>query len=370
MPSPVWRIAHSECSLGWGGQEHRVLAELAGFKRRGHSVHLIAPRHAQLFGRATAAGVNCVALRTGKLRFPFEAMRLARWLKRERIDVLNPHSSADGWLLGVAGRLAGVPLIVRSRHIDVTYPNAWLSRHAFATLADHVLTTSNKITTHFQEIFHLPDDRITTVPTGIDIQAFSPDAMRAELPLKPGLPNAPVVGMVSVLRSWKGHSTFLEAAWQLLDEGVPARFAIVGEGPIREQIEQNVAVLKLGDHVTLLGHREDVPSVLRALNVLVIASTRHEGIPQIGLQALACKTPVVGSDVGGTPEIIRQGETGRNFPGGNAKALAAAIKDTLSDSAATSAMVENGRAMVESHHSTDAMLDALEAIYRRYLAKS
>lgn len=370
MPSRIWRIAHSECSLGWGGQEHRVLAELAGFRKRGHGVYLISPTQAQLVGRAASAGIPCVELRTGKLRFPFEAVRLARWLKRERIDVLNPHSSADGWLLGVAGRFAGVPLIVRSRHIDVTYPNPWLSRHAFATLADHVLTTSKKITTHFQEIFHLPDDRITTVPTGIDIQAFSPEAPRAELPLKPGRQDAPVLGMVSVLRSWKGHSTFLEAARQLMDQGVSARYVIVGEGPIRSLIEQKIAELKLAEHVALLGHREDVPSVLRALSVLVIASTKHEGIPQIGLQALACKTAVIGSDVGGTPEIIRHGETGRNFPAGDSTALAAAIKETLSNPAATSAMVEKGRAMVESHHSINAMLDALEAIYRRYLVKS
>ncbi len=367
MPPCTWRIAHSECSLGWGGQEHRVFAELKGFQNRGHPAWLIAPPQAQLRARASAAGIPCVDFKPGKLRFPLEAIRLAGWLKRERIDILNPHSSADGWLLGVAGRLARVPLIIRSRHIDVTYPNAWLSRHAFTTLADHVLTTSNKITSHFQQIFRLPDDRITTVPTGIDIQRFSPDAMLAQLPLKHAGNSAPVVGMVSVLRSWKGHSTFLEAARRLIDAGFEARYVIVGEGPIRHLIEQQAHQLQLGDHVALVGHREDVPSVLRALDVLVIASTRHEGVPQIGLQALACKTPVVGSDVGGTPEIIRAGDTGRNFPAGNAQALAAAIRETLTDRTATMAMSERGRAMVESRHSLDAMLDTLEAIYRRYL---
>lgn len=344
-----------------------MLAELTAFQRRGSRVHLLAPRESRIFQRAQASGVPAVHLQTGRLRFPFEAVRLARWLKRERIEVLNPHSSADGWLVGVAGRLARVPLIIRSRHIDVTYPNPRLSRHAFTTLADHVLTTSGRITAHLQEIFHLPDDRISTVPTGVDLRVFSPAAPPARLFAKSAPDESPVIGMVSVLRSWKGHGTFLEAARRLLDEGLAARFVVVGEGPIRHVIEQQVADLKLAGHVTLTGHREDVAAVLRALSVLVIASTRHEGVPQIGLQALACQTPVVGSDAGGTPEIIRHGETGRVFPAGDAKALGAAIRETLADPAATRAMCERGRAMVEAGHSLDAMLDTLEGIYRRYL---
>jgi glycosyltransferase involved in cell wall biosynthesis len=100
----------------------------------------------------------------------------------------------------------------------------------------------------------------------------------------------------------------------------------------------------------------------------VIPSTRHEGIPQIGLQALACKTPVIGSDVGGIPEIIRDGETGRIFPTQNARALAAAIRETLDDPEKARARCERGRTMVETEYSLDAMLDKLDALYRRSLA--
>jgi len=368
MAQRVWRIAHSECSLGWGGQEHRVLAELTGFQRRGSQVALLAPRESQIFQRAVKAGVPVFHLQTGKLRFPFEVLRIARWLRRERIEVLNPHSSADGWLVGVAGRLARVPLIIRTRHIDVDYPNRWLSRHAFTTLADHVITTSQKIASHFQKTFHLPNERITTIPTGIDLGAFSPDTTPAQLFSGNVSDSLPAIGMVSVLRSWKGHGTFLEAARRLVDEGFAARFVIVGEGPIRHVVEKQIADLKLAAHVTLTGHREDVPAVLRALDVLVIASTKHEGVPQIGLQALATKTPVVGSNVGGIPEIIRPGETGRIFPAGDAKALATALRETMANRAATQAMTERGRQFVESKHSLDAMLDTLEAIYSRHLS--
>ncbi len=339
-----------------------MLAELRGFQKRGGEVWLLAPIESEIFRRAKIEKIPAIPLRADRLHFPFEIFRLARWLRKNKIQILNTHSSRDGWLLGIAGRLARVPLIIRTRHIDVDYPNRRLSRHAYATLADHVLTTSEKIKRHFQEMFGLPDDRISTVPTGIDLEFFAPSVAKANFST-----DKPLVGMISVLRSWKGHATFLEAAAQLKASGFDGRFVIVGEGPVRSQIEQKISELNLGDVVTLAGHREDVPEILRALDVLVIPSTKHEGVPQIGLQALACKTPVIGSDAGGIPEIIRDGETGIIFPAKDARALAAAIHETLADPDKTRVRCERGRTMVETGYSLAAMLDKLDALYQRHI---
>ncbi len=359
-----WRIAHTEAGIGWGGQEHRVLAELIGFQKRGCPVWLVASTNSIIYQRAQEAGVPVVPIDYSRRWLLWNIIKFTRWLRENRIEVLNPHSSRDGWIFGIAGRLARVPLIIRTRHIDVNYPNRFLSRLAYCKFADHILTTSGKIAAHFQKIFHLPESRISTMSTGIDLERFSPDGPKADLGLPPG---GPVVGMVSVLRSWKGHSVFLAAARQLKDAGVPARFVIVGEGGIRPAIEAEIAKLGLANEVTLTGHREDVPEILRALDVLVIPSTEHEGIPQIGLQALATKTPVVGSDVGGIPEIIQPGVTGRIFPSRDAAALAQALRETLEDRETTLRMAGEGRTLVETSRSLDAMLDQLEEIYGRYL---
>ena len=368
-PQRSWRIVHSEASRGWGGQEHRILAELTGFQKRGSKVWLLAPHDANVRARAEAVGIATAPLHDAKWRYPFEMVRLAAWLRRERIQIVNTHSSRDGWLMGIAARLARVPLIIRTRHVDVDYPNRWLSRHAFTTLADHVLTTSDKITAKFQRQFHIPSSRITTVPTGIDIERFRPDGLSAALELPHVAAGLPLIGMISVLRSWKGHSTFLQAARQINEgpDGRRAHFLIVGGGAPREMMEQMVRDHGADSYVTLTGHREDVPEVLRALSVLVIPSTKHEGIPQIGLQSLACQTPVVGSDCGGIPEIIRDGETGRIFPAGNAEALAVALREALTEETATQAMCERGRAFVEKEHSLEGMLDQIQVLYGRYL---
>jgi glycosyltransferase involved in cell wall biosynthesis len=256
-----------------------------------------------------------------------------------------------------------VSLLIRSRHIDVDYPQPWLSRHAFTTFADHVLTTSEKITGHLKSTFCLHDDHVSTVPTGIDLARFAPDGPKADLFEKGNPDQHPVVGMVSVLRSWKGHSVFLEAAKLLKAQGIKARYVIVGEGPMRESILQKISECNLSVETSLMGYREDIPEVLRALDVLAIPSTAHEGIPQVGLQALACGTPVVGSDEGGIPEIIRTGETGRIVAAGDATQLANAVEAAFTEQEATRRMAENGRRLVEQHHGLEHMLDRLEKIY-------
>ena len=95
------------------------MAELSGFQKRGSSVWVMADEESQIYKRAAAAGIGAVPVKFKRARMLQDAMRLAMWLRRERIEVLNTHSSRDGWLLGIAGRLARVPLLIRSRHFVV-----------------------------------------------------------------------------------------------------------------------------------------------------------------------------------------------------------------------------------------------------------
>ena len=322
---------------------------------------LVASPSSVIIQRAGDAGIPVLPFVFRRLTLPLDVLRLAIWLKSRRVQILNTHSSKDGWLLGLAGRLARVPLIIRTRHIDVDYPSPRLSRLVYRVLANHVLTTSDKITAHLSQVFSLPSEKITTLPTGIDLEKFAQNGPRAELGV------GPLIGMVSVLRSWKGHSVFLRAVAALKAEGFGARYVIVGGGQSPVWIEELIQELGIGDVVHLAGHREDVPEVLRALDLLVIPSTKHEGIPQIGLQALACKTAVIGSDIGGIPEIIRHGETGRIFSSENPEALARAIRAAFLESGLTQQMKEAGRRLVEERHSTESMLDELEMLYGRYL---
>ena len=346
------------------------MAELTGFQRRGCSVWLVAHPDSQIMARARAAGINTRPCTFDRRMLPLETVRMALWLCREKIQIVNTHSSRDAWLLGLAARLAGTRVLLRTRHIDVIDRSPQISKHKFTTLADHTLTTSQKITHYIRSTYSLPANRASTLPTGIDLKLYHTDGPKAELPVLSGPGAAPVVGMVSVLRSWKGHSTFFAAIKILREAGREFQFVVVGGGAPIEVYAAKAGTYGVEDYVKFTGQREDVADVLRALDVLCIPSLAHEGVPQIGLQALACGTPVVGSDCGGIPEIIVEGSSGRIFPTGDAVALAARIVETIDQQERTEQMCRAGRSQVESHHSLDIMLDRLSEIYVRHLGRS
>ena len=366
-PQRIWRIAHSEASLGWGGQEHRILAEINGFRRRGSDVWLIAPSNSELFQRAEKAGVPVLAQRFDqRYLLPFHALRLAWWLHRHRIEIVNPHSSRDGWLLTIGARIARVPLIIRSRHFDVPIPNKSISRLMYKEWSHHIITTSPKITNTLVTTFDLPLDEVSTIPTGVDLQRFGPVGARATLPL-PALPlGTPIVGMITVIRFAKGIHVLAEATKILREQGLRIHCVIVGDGPARAFVEEHIIKFGVQDQFTLTGHREDVPEIMRALDIVAIPSF-HEAIPQSGLQALASGVPVVATNVGGIPSIVRHGETGRLIPPQDALALASAIRETLEQKSQTQTMCQAGQQFIRSQHSLENMLDRLNAIYRQHL---
>ena len=217
----------------------------------------------------------------------------------------------------------------------------------------------------------LPDSPLTE----LHVPALPPDVQRwrtrarwlsGALFTLYGLGLGAAVTYVMLMMAQIGLPAGLDVEMVLFAAVFPAPLLVLlGDGPMRQFIQGQVREWDLHQAVLLTGHREDIPEILRSLDCLVIASTRHEGVPQVGLQALATHTPVVGSDAGGIPEIIRSGETGRIFTARNAPALAAAIQAAFRDPEKTQRMAERGRRLVERHYGLDQMIDTLESLYSR-----
>lgn len=359
-------IAHTESSVAWGGQEIRIFSELQGMQARGHRTLLAAKRESEIYRRANDAGFETLALGSAKWSLPFNAARLARWLRRHRVDVVNPHSSQDGWAAGIGGRLAGCPLIIRSRHFDTRFSANFFKSIVFKRLADHLITTSPKVTKDFQQAFGLGDEKVSTIPTGVDLDRFNPDGPSTCIEGKPEQHEWPVLGMVAVIRQAKGHRFLVRAARMLADRDLPVRLVFVGDGPSRNPVDEEIRRLNLEDRITFTGYRQDIPEILRGFDAAVVPSL-HESIPQVGLQAMACGVPVVGSDAGGIPDVIKDGVTGRTFSSENAEALADALESLLRDREKTKQMRQAALDFVRREHSLSAMLDRLEQLYARLL---
>ena len=360
------KILHTEASCGWGGQEIRILEEARGLIGRGHEVCVACPVHARMTAEAPRFGVPVVAL---SLEFKtvagFKALR--RHLAATRPDVVNTHSSADSWLTGLAcATLTDPPAIVRTRHISApvsgNFANRWLYRQA-----DGVVTTGESLRRHLLATLDLDPARVASVPTGIDTQRFSPvkcatdkAAAKAALGFDPQQRH---VGIVATLRSWKGHLFLLDAFAQL--NRPELHLLIVGEGPMREPIEEKIGALGLGGHVTLAGQRRDPELWLQALDVFCLPSYANEGVPQAILQAMLCALPIVTTPVGAILEAVSDGDTALIVPPQDAAALAAAIARLLDDSSLATRLGEAARHRASADFSKEAMLDRMESIFRQ-----
>jgi glycosyltransferase involved in cell wall biosynthesis len=369
--SALLSIAHTEASNGWGGQEIRVLTEAAGFIARGHRVIVYAADGARILAEAPRFGVPAVALPIGRKR-PRGAQALIASLARKSVDIVNAHSSTDAWLSAVACCWLGLrqrerPVLVRTRHVSIAVPNdpatQWLYRRATA----RIVTTGDALREQLIRDNGIDPCRIDSVPTGIDAAQFAPRSRitaRSELHLPR---DAPLIGIVATLRSWKGHRHLLDALPLMMRSD--ARLVIVGDGPQRAALEAQRQALGLGERVIFAGLQRDVAPWLAAFDVFALPSYANEGVPQALLQAMVARVPCVTTSVGGIPEIARDGETARVVPAMDAKALAAAMDALLADPTEAQRLAANAHAFVVPRYRVETMLDRMEVVFRRALAE-
>jgi glycosyltransferase involved in cell wall biosynthesis len=362
-PGKRYTILHTESSLGWGGQERRILAEARAMQARGHRLLLGCDPRGELFLRARRAGFPALSLQFGGWRNFAAGLTLRRFLRRERADILNTHSSLDSWVGTLALGGWKRPGLVRTRHLSTpvqgTLPTRWLYQRPGA-----IITTSRDIKELLERRVYAAPDRVFAIPTGVDPGAFAPREPDLQLRARLGIPpDSFIWGMVSVFRSWKGHLYALEALKELTDAGLKTCLLVVGEGPYRAVIEPRIEELGVAEHVRLAGYQEEVAPYLALMAVLVMASYGHEGVPQAALQALALGKPVVGTRVGGIPEVVIPGKTGLLVPPKDPGALALAVRQLAADPSLRAEMGRGGREMVLEKYSLERMAAAVEAVY-------
>ncbi len=353
----AYRILHTEASLGWGGQELRIYQEMLGIKGKGHWVGLAASPSAQIYKYAQKAGLPVFPLPLEK-KTPHAVLQLLKIIKALDIHILNTHSSWDSWVGGMAKILYPKFKLIRTRHLSTPIGKTPLSWLIYNILPDVVITTGEAIRERMITYNHFNPKKIVSIPTGVDLERFNPEKVRPVLK-KEGFR----IGMISVLRSWKGHKYLIGAVPKISSYIPEARFFIVGEGPQRRNIERIVQKMDLKEKVIMLGHREDIPEIIASLDVIVHPSTGHEGIPQTILQALAMRKPVIASNIGGIPEVIKHLTTGVLIPPCDAKAIAKAVIEVYKNPDLALQLAQEGQKIVKQHYSYGAMLNKIENIY-------
>ncbi|KGD92138.1 glycosyl transferase [Achromobacter sp. RTa] len=368
MPSSTdhsLRIVHSEAALGFAGQERRILKEMRAMRERGHSVELICRPEAKLCKAATDAGIKVHTLPMGGLMNLLRgAPKVRRILREGCFDVLNTHSRIDTLLAGLGARMAGTPLIVRTRHLT----NRVNSMLAYTWVPHRVSTVSNHVRETLIER-GVPADRVATIYSPITLP---PTDIRSTLREELNLPeDAIVVCCVAILRATKGHRELIEALRPLMETRPQVHLVLVGNGsPLFEQLQALIEDIGLADRIHMLGFRHDVPNILAGSDIFALA-TQKEASGTVYVEAAAAGLPVVGVDVGGVSEMVRDGETGILVPPGDIPGLRAALEQLLDDGDLRARMGVAGTRMAraEGKFSLAGLAERTEQVYRLWLAQ-
>lgn len=317
-------------------------------------------------------GIRVVAMAEHHPSDKWNALRMARLFRAFRPDIVHTRN----WTCidaVIGARLARVPVVVHGEHgRDAADPHGRnllrrRVRRLLAPLVTEFVTVSRDLARWLIEEVGIPGRKVTHLCNGVDTRRFLPgdrDAARRALGVPDGLA---LVGTVGRLDPVKDHAGLIRAFTEELGQR-PAILVVAGDGPAGPHLAELVRARGAGSRIRLLGERDDIPLVLRALDLFVLPSV-GEGISNAILEAMATGLPVVATRVGGNSELVADGLTGRLIEPGSTAALAEAIGGYLDDPSLAMRHGRAARERVEREFSLEKMLAGYADLYRRCLAR-
>ena len=321
-------VLHVNTQRGWRGGERQTLWLASALERLGHRSVVVARGGEELAKRAAAAGLQLIELSPRFEGDPLAAFALRKAARRLGADIVHAHAAhavAVGALATIGA--GGAPLVVTRRMDTPLRANAgtrWKYGRASAIIAiSHAVARS-------LESSGIPPAVIRIVHSGVDLEREVAPASRAMLGGLSIPHDAPLVVQVGQLAGDKDPMTLVRAMSHVRQVLPAACALLVGDGPLRAEVERLIAELGLGEAVKLAGYRRDADSLLAAARVATLTS-RREGLGSVLLDALAFGRPVVATRAGGIPDAVFDGETGFLVEAGDAPEFGAAIVRLLQD---------------------------------------
>jgi len=360
-----YRVLHVDTERGWRGGERQALWLARELARRGHGSTVAARLGEPLAARAVEHGLEVVDCSPRSEIDPAAAVRLRRAISKHEINIVHAHTAHAVAVGALATLGTTVPLVV-ARRVDFALRNNAGTRWKYGRAAA-IIAVSNAVA-RVLETGGVDADRIHVVPDGVDTQRVVVPATRDELAAL-GVPaDAPIVVQVSQLVGHKDPVNFVRAVARLHEHRPNAHALLVGDGPLRGEVEREAERLRLQHVLHVTGYRTDADALLAAANVATLSS-REEGMGSVLLDALAFGLPIAATRAGGIPEVVVDGESGLLADVGDPNGLGNAIRRLLEDGTLVTRMKRNAVARAELF-SVERMTERTMSVYESVLSRA
>lgn len=339
-----------------GGGERWMIRAARGLAGRGHNVILASKCESEIIGAAARSGLRTAVMNIHRDVSPLETMRIARFLIKERIDILVCNLNKDVRVAGLAARLAGRPVVI-ARHGTLLCRRTWRHRMTLVNLTDGILTNAKSIKAIYDSYGWFGPDHVRVIYNGIEnVPPGNAYDFSNELPGKK------VIFSAGRLTELKGFIHLVRAASFIARERQDVVFVVAGRGDQEKSLAHNIELLGLSEHFRLIGYKEDVLPYVKGCDLFVLPSL-SEGMPNAVMEAMAVGKPVVATAVSGVPELVEDRISGILVPPADPEALAREILGLLDDPGMARTMAQKARERVEENFTYTGMIEALESYF-------
>jgi sugar transferase (PEP-CTERM/EpsH1 system associated) len=299
----------------------------------------------------------------------FYPFKLAKLLKKKKIQILHLHNSTAFFYGVIAGKLAGIPAIVYTEHARDVFPGfrVRVADKLLSYFTDKIIVVADYLKKNLIKHEKFNEKKISVIYNGIDSGEFNISADRQKKRKELDIDiKAPVVGIVARLDPIKNHACLIKAMKNVINKYPDALLLIVGDGPINSELKEMVKDMALEKNIRFLGMRTDVHEILSVMDVFVLCS-RSEGLSVTLLEAMSSGKAVVATRVGGTPELIEHDMEGLLVESDDREGLSGAILELLTHRSKAAKLGETARRKVEEQFSLVNMVKKYEEIYMECL---
>jgi glycosyltransferase involved in cell wall biosynthesis len=364
--TPKLKILFANSIQMFAGGEIWMLSTMQELRNRGHEITLLCRPNTELARRAQALNFNLFQLPIRGDFDPVTIFQIYKWLKNHETDIILTNMDKELRLCGMAAKFVKPrPVVISRRGIDYPLKNKIHYRFSYNTLADFIVANSKSTKQALlKNAPWLNPDRIQVIYNGVNPEKYQPENtgnLRSEFNIAP---NAPLIGFVGQLDERKGLDN-LFPAFKKITQAIPdAVLLIVGTGVLQQRIETFIVQNRLERNIRLAGFRNDIPNIMRTIDLLVLPSW-WEGFGIVIIEAMAAGKPVITTNVSSMPEIVIHGQTGLVVPVKDDAELYQAMLELVQNLDKAGRMGAQGREVVLEKFTITGMIDQYLALFNK-----